>query len=135
MAVLPIMSSSMDGNGIIQTHRSESLRSVASNSSLASTVSLTRRPRTTRARSRTGEASPRLDRSAATSPVMPFFEKPVNSDPVDALSPELPPARPPRSPARVSMDPIRPDAAAVQGDVPSKRTIEANSFLSQLILL
>ncbi|KAJ7593005.1 hypothetical protein C8J56DRAFT_487802 [Mycena floridula] len=119
------MSSSVDGNGIIQTHRSESLRSVASNSSLASTVSLTRRPRTTRARSRTGEASPRLDRSAEPSPVMLFFEKPVNSDPVDALSPESPPARPPRSPARVSMDPLRPQAAAVQRDVPGKIIIES----------
>lgn len=98
------MSLSVNDN---DSHRSGSLRSVASNASIASGVSLTRRPRTpkSRARSRTmtGSPSPRIG-TPTESPVLPYFDKPVNVEPEDGtMVPQSSiPVRPPRSPQRAT---------------------------------
>lgn len=92
----------------LPVHRPGSLRSVASNSSLGSTVSLSRRPRT-RARSRTVTGSPRPG-DVPPSPLpsdLPYLGGAIVQEPLeapDASSPgalSAPPIRSPRSPQRI----------------------------------
>lgn len=111
-------------------HRPNSRSSVASNSSVASGTSLSRRPRTTRARSRTiTGGSP----NAVTEvfPGLPYLEKPLVDEPDPQLSPGLPqansphPLRPPRSPQRPSTTEGR--YGDVQND-PGPSTVDVESF-------
>ncbi|RDB26279.1 hypothetical protein Hypma_006504 [Hypsizygus marmoreus] len=89
------------------TQRQGSIRSVASNSSLASGVSLTRRARTRiRSKTLTGGSSPRpINLSKDPQSELPYLEKAFVQEPIPSL-PTTPsevsnaPPRPPRSPHR-----------------------------------
>ncbi|TFK40304.1 hypothetical protein BDQ12DRAFT_734302 [Crucibulum laeve] len=106
-------------------HRPASLRSVASNSSIASGVSLTRRPRTTRTRSKTvtGGSSGRSDQPNDRDPSeLPYLDTPYVQEPLpvgnSSFSSQEPlslgPVRPPRSPHRLETDLRSTDVASSQ---------------------
>ncbi|KAF9476691.1 hypothetical protein BDN70DRAFT_995479 [Pholiota conissans] len=106
-------------------HRPRSIRSVASNSSLASAGGLSRRPRT-RARSRTVTGSPKPGDAPPPPPSplpsdLPYLAGPLvqEPDPIpDASTPDAlsePPVRPPRSPQRA-------ESAAGAGEIRSTDT-------------
>lgn len=95
------------------SQRPGSIRSVASNSSIASGVSLTRRART-RARSKTltGGSSPRPD-GLPQNPVSElayldkaYVQEPVQSLPLTPTEPLSAPPRPPRSPHRATSEAV-----------------------------
>jgi hypothetical protein len=114
----------------IGTQRPASIRSVASNSSIASGVSLTRRARTrTRAKTLTGGSAGVTDSRARAEAIsgasqLPYLDKPLVDEPIidqNAQSRDLPapsgldsgpaPPRPPRSPQRPDTargDPVSP---------------------------
>ncbi|KAF8899946.1 hypothetical protein CPB84DRAFT_1847508 [Gymnopilus junonius] len=106
--------------------RPGSIRSVASNSSLASGVSLSRRPRTrTRSRTVTGSTERRPEESPALPLVQsdlpylagPIVQEPLEDHPVTSSQDPLtgPPTRPPRSPQRLEVSEIRSsDTASMQ---------------------
>jgi hypothetical protein len=96
----PTMANPLPGQG---TQRQGSLRSVASNSSIASGTSLTRRART-RARSKTltGGSSARSDKLQSPISELPYLDKVNVQEPLEQSSPSPlgAPPRPPRSPHR-----------------------------------
>ncbi|KAF8992854.1 hypothetical protein BDQ17DRAFT_1369018 [Cyathus striatus] len=102
--------------------RPGSIRSVASSSSIASGVSLTRRPRT-RARSRTVTSPSQRNVDSPTSPVseLPYLDRPLIQEPhPDASSSSqepltISPARPPRSPQRLEIEIRSTDAHSSHG--------------------
>ncbi|CAA7267143.1 unnamed protein product [Cyclocybe aegerita] len=108
--------------------RPGSLRSVPSNSSIRSGVSLSRRPRT-RARSRTVTGAG----SAPTSPLPPSPVPPSQSDlaylnsPPDDLPLANPPVRPPRSPQRLDPPELRSSdtASSKEGTAADATVVEA----------
>ncbi|KIM39770.1 hypothetical protein M413DRAFT_446685 [Hebeloma cylindrosporum] len=108
----------------LPVQRPGSIRSVASNSSIASGVSLARRPRT-RTRSRTvtgGSMRPEDIPQFPASSDLPYLNSPISQEPVgeQAISRLIPltapPLRPPRSPQRQEPVEIRSsDGASSQG--------------------
>ncbi|KAF5326696.1 hypothetical protein D9619_004926 [Psilocybe cf. subviscida] len=112
--------------------RPRSVRSVASNSSLGSTVSLARRPRTTRARSRTVTGSPALpsDDPLPPSPCLPYVPGPLVQEPLEEDSSALPP-RPPKSPHRLE-PPVPGETLRVASDTASSShasALEGSTFV------
>jgi hypothetical protein len=92
----------------LPAQRPGSIRSVASNSSIASGVSLARRPRT-RTRSRTvtgGSMRPEDIPQSPASSDLPYLNSPISREPVgehptsQPIPLTAPPLRPPRSPQR-----------------------------------
>lgn len=108
----------------LPAQRPGSIRSVASNSSIASGVSLARRPRT-RTRSRTvtgGSMRPEDIPQFPDSSALPYLSSPISREPVgehvtsQPIPLTVPPLRPPRSPQRQEPFEIRSsDAASSQG--------------------
>ncbi|PPQ67473.1 hypothetical protein CVT25_006014 [Psilocybe cyanescens] len=121
----------------LPTHRPGSLRSMASNSSIGSGVSLSRRPRTiSRARSRTvtggtvrPEDVPQLPMSPSDLPYLsgPNLYEPLEDHTSSSPNPLTePPARPPRSPQRLETADIRSsDTASSQGATDADPTFVA----------
>ncbi|KAF5342659.1 hypothetical protein D9611_001547 [Ephemerocybe angulata] len=81
---------------ILAARRPPSIRSVASNNSVASAVSLTRRPRTRpRSRTVTGASSTRAE---SPQPGLPLLDKPIVQEPLSSTpAPDDPQMPPPRS--------------------------------------
>lgn len=110
----------------LPAQRPGSIRSVASNSSLASGVSLSRRPRTrTRSRTVTGSTERRPGETPAVPLLqsdLPYLSGPIVQEPLEdhtttsSQNPlSEPPTRPPRSPQRVEVSEIRSsDTASTQ---------------------
>ncbi|PPQ75721.1 hypothetical protein CVT26_000964 [Gymnopilus dilepis] len=109
----------------LPAQRPGSIRSVASSSSLASGVSLSRRPRTrTRSRSRTVTGSTeRRPGDAPAVPIiqsdLPYLASPASPEPMEgqptSQDPLSAPSRPPRSPQRLEVSEIRSsDTASTQ---------------------
>lgn len=107
------------GQVVADIQRPHSVRSVASNSSIVSGVSLARRARTrTRAKTLTGATSSRVDGTLArpnTADLL-YFDKGIVQEPglITSLESMPAPQGPPRSPNR-------PESAALPGGNPSER--------------
>lgn len=114
--------------------RPRSLRSVASNSTIASGTSLSRRPRTRRSKTVTGAPTHPSEPPLTSLPVqsdLPYLSDTTAQEPTDRLSPawngsfELPP-RPPKSPHRqLTAEPLTcsGDSASSQGGRAADETV------------